>query len=67
MSARQDVAAVLLAIRWTSNSYGAVKDFCRKHGKVFVRLPSGYNPNQVAHQLLLQANSIGNPLPTRGG
>ena len=50
--ARQDVAAVLLAICWTSHSYGAVKDFCRKHGKVFVRLPSGYNPNQVAHQLL---------------
>jgi hypothetical protein len=52
--ARPDVAAVLLAIRWSSHSYGEVREFCLKHGKLFVRLPGGYNPNQVAHQILLQ-------------
>lgn len=52
--ARPDVAAVLLAIRWSSHSYGEIRDFCEKHGKLFVRLPGGYNPNQVAYQILLQ-------------
>ncbi|MGD0900404.1 MAG: hypothetical protein ABR915_21435, partial [Thermoguttaceae bacterium] len=52
--ARPEVAAVLLAIRWTSHSYGEVRDFCLKHGKEFYRLPGGYNPNQVAHQILQQ-------------
>ena len=52
--ARPEVDTVLLAIRWTSHSYGEVRDFCEKHGKRFVRLPGGYNPNQVAHQILQQ-------------
>ncbi len=52
--ARPEVTAVLLAIRWSSHSYGEVRDFCLTHGKMFVRLPGGYNPNQVAHQILLQ-------------
>lgn len=52
--ARTDVAVVLLAIRWTSHSYGDVKYFCEKHGKPLVRLPAGYNPNQVAVQILSQ-------------
>ncbi len=52
--ARPEVAAVLLAIRWSSHSYGVVRDFCEKHGTLFVRLPGGYNPNQVAHQILQQ-------------
>jgi hypothetical protein len=52
--ARPDVAVVLLAIRWSSHSFGEVKDFCDKHGKPLVRLPSGYNPNQVAFQVLAQ-------------
>jgi hypothetical protein len=56
--ARSDVAAVLLAIRWSSHSYGEVRDFCLKHGKLFVRLPGGYNPNQVAHQILLQKSPM---------
>ena len=53
--ARPDVDAVLLAIRWSSHSYGDVKVICDKHGKEFFRLPAGYNPNQVAHQLLQHA------------
>ncbi|MGA2066348.1 MAG: hypothetical protein ABSG86_15340 [Thermoguttaceae bacterium] len=57
--ARADVAAVLLAIRWSSHSYGEVRDYCLKHGKLFVRLPGGYNPNQVAHQILLQTGGSG--------
>jgi hypothetical protein len=50
--ARPDVDVVLLAIRWSSHSYGDVKVICDKFGKEFYRLPAGYNPNQVAHQLL---------------
>lgn len=52
--AREDVTVVIQAIRWSSHSYGEVRDFCEKHGKHFVRLPGGYNPNQVAHQILQQ-------------
>lgn len=54
--ARPDVAAVLLAIRWTSHSHGDVKSFCDAHGKPFVRLPGGYNPRQVAAQILAQCS-----------
>jgi hypothetical protein len=53
--AQADVAVVLLAIRWSSHSYGDVKEFCDKYGKAFVRLPGGYNPNQVAVKILEQA------------
>jgi hypothetical protein len=53
--ARADVAVVLLAIRWSSHSYGDVQHFCERYGKLLVRLPGGYNPNQVAHQILEQA------------
>jgi len=49
--ARPDVALVLLAIRWSSHSYGEVQDFCRAYDKPLVRLPGGYNPNQVAAQI----------------
>ena len=49
---RPDVDVVLLAIRWSSHSYGDVKTICDKFGKEFYRLPAGYNPNQVAHQIL---------------
>ncbi|MGA2035646.1 MAG: hypothetical protein ABSG68_25640 [Thermoguttaceae bacterium] len=51
---RPDVDVVLLAIRWSSHSYGDVKALCDKFGKEFFRLPAGYNPNQVAHQILQQ-------------
>jgi hypothetical protein len=52
--ARPDVAVVILAIKWSSHSYGEVRVFCERHGKPLVRLPGGYNPNQVAHQILSQ-------------
>lgn len=53
---RDDVALVLLAIRWSSHSFGDVKDFCDEVGKPLVRLPAGYHPNQVARQIIEQAS-----------
>ena len=54
--ARSDVAIVVLAIRWSSHSFGDVRAFCDRHGKPLVRLPGGYNPNQVAAQILSQCS-----------
>ncbi|MEX1097936.1 MAG: hypothetical protein WED34_17975 [Planctomycetales bacterium] len=54
---RPDVAVVLLAIRWTSHAFGDVRQFCEKHDKPLVRLPGGYNPNQVAVQILAQCGA----------
>jgi AcrR family transcriptional regulator len=54
--ARPDVAVVLLAIRWSSHSFGEVKQYCDRYGKPLVRLPGGYNVNQVARQLLSQCS-----------
>jgi hypothetical protein len=53
--ARADVAAVVLAIRWSNHDYAEVQRYCDKYGKPLVRLRAGYNPNQVAHHLLAQA------------
>lgn len=53
---RPEVALVLLAIRWSSHSFGDVKHFCDTHGKPLVRLPGGYNANQIAAQILAQAS-----------
>lgn len=48
------VAVVLLAIRFSSHSFSKTKKFCDEAGIPFVRLPAGYNPNQVARQILDQ-------------
>lgn len=53
--AREEVALVLLAIRWSSHDYESVKSYCDQYGKPLVRLPGGYNANQVAHHILSQA------------
>jgi hypothetical protein len=53
---RPEVALVLLAIKWASHSFGDVKAYCDRYGKPLVRLPAGYNPNQVAMQILKQAS-----------
>jgi hypothetical protein len=55
--ARADVALVLLAIRWSSHAFGDVKQICDLHAKLLVRLPGGYNPNQVAAQVLSQSSA----------
>ena len=49
---RPDVAVVLLAIRWCRYYFNRAKAICDKYGKEFFRLPTGYSPNQVAHQIL---------------
>jgi hypothetical protein len=54
--ARPDVALVLLAIRWSSHAFGEVREFCDRYNKPLVRLPGGYNPNQVAAQILAQCS-----------
>jgi hypothetical protein len=54
--ARPDVALVLLAIRWSSHAFGEVNRHCERHGKPLVRLPGGYNPAQVAAQILDQCS-----------
>ena len=52
--ARPDTALVLLMIRWSSHSFGEVRSICEHLGKPLVRLPAGYNPAQVAFQVLQQ-------------
>lgn len=54
--ARPDVAVVVLAIRWISHSFGEIRHFCERHGRPLVRLPGGYNPNQVAMHILAQCS-----------
>ena len=53
--ARPEVALVLLAIRWSSHDYESVKLYCDQYGKPLVRLPGGYNANQVGHHIMTQA------------
>lgn len=53
--ARPEVAVVLLAIRWSNHDYDGVRAYCEAYGKPLVRLPGGYNANQVAHHILTQA------------
>ncbi len=52
--ARTDVAVVLLLIRWSSHGYSEVKAYCDTYDKPLVRIPGGYNPKQLAHQILEQ-------------
>lgn len=54
--ARDDVAVVLLAIRWASHGFSEVQAFCTRYAKPLVRLPTGYNANQVAYQIISQAS-----------
>lgn len=64
---RDDVALVLLAIRWASHSYSEIADLCKRYGKPFVRLPGGYNPNQIALQIVAQAAvALGLEAPAAG-
>jgi hypothetical protein len=52
--ARESVRVVIVATRWSSHSYQDVRALCVKHGKLFVKLPAGYHPNQLAHAILTQ-------------
>ena len=54
--AAPEVALVLLAIRWSSHDYDSVRTYCESaYSKPLVRLPGGYNANQVAHHFMSQA------------
>ncbi len=53
---RPEVAAVLLAIRWSSHSYGGIREYCEAAGKPLVRLPGGYGTNRVAREIAEQAS-----------
>lgn len=54
--ARDDVALVLLAVRWASHMHGDLAAICERRGKSFVRLPAGYGSAQVANQILNQVS-----------
>ena len=56
--ARGDVALVLLAIRWASHGFSEVQAFCTRYNKPLVRLPTGYNANQVAYQIVTQVSGM---------
>lgn len=51
----EDVAAVLLLIRWSSHVYGELIHVCKARCVPLVRLARGYSPNRVAHDVLEQA------------
>lgn len=53
---REEVALVLLAIRWCPHSFKKIKKYCDKGNKPLVLLPGGYNPAQVADQVLHQCS-----------
>jgi len=54
--AREETVLVLLLIRWSSHSYGSLKQMADGYGKKFVNLPRGYNPTQVAEEILRQVS-----------
>lgn len=54
--AKENVAAVLLLIRWASHIYAEIAPFCKAQGKPLVRIPGGYNVNIIAHEILKQAS-----------
>jgi len=52
--ARDDVALVLNLIRRTSHELKQAKRYCEQHDKLYISLPAGHHPNQVAVQILDQ-------------
>lgn len=52
--ANPDTDIVLIATRLPVDAYVTFKELCQHHEKPFVRLPSGYEPREVAHQVLRQ-------------
>lgn len=54
--ARPEVSAVIQLIRWSRHRHGDAADLAEEHGKPFVRVPGGYNPNALARAILAQAS-----------
>ena len=52
-----EVAVVLLLIRWSSHIYQELAQTCKAQGVPLVRVSGGYSPNRVAHDVLEQAEA----------
>ena len=52
---RADTDVVLLLIRWSSHSYGELRETCDRLDKPLVRMPGGYSPSAIAHEFIQQA------------
>ena len=50
-AARREVKLVLGMIRFMSHSYDEIREECKRQGKLYARLKSGYSPNQIATQV----------------
>lgn len=55
--ARSETRLVIVAVRWSSHSFEGVKKMCERYDKSYLRLPGGYNPNQVAAAVLQQVSA----------
>ena len=53
---RSGVSVVVQLIRWSRHRHGGAEDLAEEHGKPFVRVPGGYNPNAIARAILDQAS-----------
>lgn len=53
---RPGVSVVLYLIRWARHGFGEASDVADELGIPFVRIPAGYNPATVAHEILEQAS-----------
>ncbi|MFN3596533.1 MAG: hypothetical protein ACK41D_04610 [Rubricoccaceae bacterium] len=56
--ARQDVAAVVQLIRYSSHCFGDLREDCRALGKPFVRVADGYGLRSIAYGLVGQASQL---------
>ena len=53
---RPEVSVVVQLIRWSRHRHGDAAELAEEHGKPFVRIPGGCNPNAIARAILDQAS-----------
>jgi hypothetical protein len=53
---RNEVSVVLLLVRWARHAYTDAKELADRHGKSFIWVEGGYNPNGLANDILEQAS-----------
>ena len=53
---RAEVSVVLLLVRWARHAYTDAKRRADRHGKSFIWVEGGYNPNGLANDILEQAS-----------
>jgi hypothetical protein len=51
-----ETKVVAIMIRWASHSYEDIQEIAESASKIFVRLPRGYNPATIAHEICEQAS-----------